>query len=137
MSNQPALRQAIECFGDPARRPEYFHLYSDDVVLHGYQGVEPGLESVKQFYNAFWQAFPDARVRVDEIIEAGEALAVRYVITGSLQETFMGVPAAGQPIELMGISTMHFRDGRCFERWASLDGLVLLEQIGAASARTS
>ena len=27
----------MKCFGDPQRRSEYFRLYSNDVILHGYQ----------------------------------------------------------------------------------------------------
>jgi hypothetical protein len=75
MSNQQSFGQAIRCFAGPQRRQEYFRLYSDDIILYGYQGVEPGLESVKRFYNAFWEVFPDARVTVQERIEEGETLA--------------------------------------------------------------
>ena len=60
-------------------------LYSDDIILHGYQGVEPGLESVKQFYNAFWAVFPDARVTVQELLEQADTLVARYVVTGTQQ----------------------------------------------------
>ena len=136
VSNRKNFDQALECFADPARRQEYFRLYSDDIVLHGYQGVEPGLESVKQFYNAFWGVFPDAQVTVQEVLEEGDTLVARYVITGTQQEDFMGVTAAGQRIELPGISILHFRAGRCFERWACSDSLVLLGQIGAPIARS-
>jgi hypothetical protein len=71
MSNRQSLQRALECFADPRKRQDYFHLYSEDVVLRGYQGVEPGLESVRQFYNAFWEVFPDAQVTVKELIEEG------------------------------------------------------------------
>ena len=137
MSNPQSFGQAIRCFADPQRRQEYFRLYSDDIVLYGYQGVEPGLESVKRFYNAFWDVFPDARVTVQELIEEGETLVVRYVITGTQREAFMGVAASGQRIELPGISILHFRNGYCFERWACSDSLVLLNQIGAPMTPTS
>jgi hypothetical protein len=50
MSNQQHFARAVQCFADPKTRQDYFRLYSDDIVLHGYQGVEPGLESVKHFY---------------------------------------------------------------------------------------
>ena len=112
MSNRESFSHAIKCFSDPQRRNEYFQLYSDDIILHGYQGIEPGLESVKQFYYAFWKVF-------------------RYTITGTMKEPFRGVPATGQRIELPGISILHFRNGQCFERWACSDSLVLLNQIGA------
>jgi predicted ester cyclase len=130
MSNRQTFVRAVHCFADPQRRQEYFRLYSDDIVLHGYQGVEPGLESVKQFYYAFWAVFPDAKVTVQELLEEADTLVARYVITGTQQEAFMGVAAARQPIALPGISIFHFRSGRCFERWACSDSLVLLSQIG-------
>ena len=39
---------------------------------YGYQGVEPGLESVKAFYrNAIWAAFPDAAVNIEDVLEEG------------------------------------------------------------------
>ena len=137
MSNRQRFGQAILCFGDPQRRNEYFGLYADDVLLHGYQGVEPGLESVKQFYHAFWTVLPDAQVTVQEVLEEADTLVARYVITGTQQEAFMGVAAAGQRIELPGISSMHFRSGRFFERWACSDSLLLLSQIGSPMGRVS
>ncbi|MGB8538401.1 MAG: ester cyclase [Acidobacteriaceae bacterium] len=131
MSNRQTFARAVQCFADPQRRQEYFHLYSDDIVLHGYQGVEPGLESVKLFYSAFWAVFPDAKVTVHEVLEDADTLVARYLITGTQQQAFMGVAAAGQPVALPGISILHFRNGRCFERWACSDSLVLRSQIGA------
>jgi steroid delta-isomerase-like uncharacterized protein len=130
MTNKAALEQSLGYFADPDKRQEYFRLYSDDIVLHGYQGIEPGLENVKQFYYAFWKVFPDARVILQELVEEDDTLAVRYVITGTQHEPFMGVAASGQRIELPGISILHFRNGRCFERWTSSDSLLLLRQIG-------
>jgi steroid delta-isomerase-like uncharacterized protein len=131
MSNRESFSHAIKCFSDPQRRNEYFQLYSDDIILHGYQGIEPGLESVKQFYYAFWKVFPDAQVLIHDLIGEDDPLVARYTITGTMHEPFMGVPATGQRIELPGISILHFRNGQCFERWACSDSLVLLNQIGA------
>ena len=131
MSNRESFSHAVKCFSDPQRRNEYFQLYSDDIILHGYQGIEPGLESVKQFYYAFWKVFPDAQVLIHDLIGEDDPLVARYTITGTMKEPFRGVPATGQRIELPGISILHFRNGQCFERWACSDSLVLLNQIGA------
>jgi predicted ester cyclase len=132
MSNRESFAKALECFADPQRRSQYFHLYSDDIILHGYQGIEPGLESVKQFYYAFWKVFPDAQVIVQDLIGEGDTLVARYMIRGTMHEAFMGVAATGQRIELPGISILHFKNGECFERWTCSDSLVLLNQIGAS-----
>lgn len=134
ISNRESFALALTRFADPQQRNEYFQFYSDDIVVHGYQGIEPGLESVKQFYYAFWKAFPDAQVTVEDVIGDGDTLVARYIITGTLHETFMGVAATGQRIELPGISILHFRNGKCFERWTCSDSLVLLKQIGASIA---
>jgi predicted ester cyclase len=127
----------VLCPGDPQRRNDYFSLYSNDILLHGYQGIEPGLESVKQFYRAFWTAFPDARVMLQYLIGEGDTLVARYKIMGTMREAFMGLAADGQQIELPGISILHFREGQSFERWTCSDSLVLLNQIGASGIRAS
>ena len=130
MSNREIYAKALKSFGDPERRAEYFKFYSEDIIVHGYQGIDPGLESVKQFYYAFWKVFPDAHIIAQDLIGEGDTLVARYTIEGTMQKTLMSVAAAGQRIELPGISILHFRNGKCFERWACSDSLVLLNQIG-------
>jgi steroid delta-isomerase-like uncharacterized protein len=130
MSNRTVVEHALKCFSDPLSRQEYFELYADDVVLHGYQGIGPGLENVKRFYAAFWSAFPDASVTAEEFVEQSDTVVVRYVITGTHRDNFMGVAASGKQIRLPGISILRFRNGECSERWTASDSLLLLAQIG-------
>jgi predicted ester cyclase len=134
MSNRESFAQALKCFADPKRRDEYFHFYSNDIIVHGYQGIQPGLDSVKKFYYAFWRVFPDTQVIAQDLIGEGDTLVARYTITGTMHEDFMGVAATGQRIELPGISILHFRNSQCFERWTCSDSLILLNQIGASVA---
>ena len=39
-SNREIFAQGLKCFADPQRRNEYFHFYSPDTIVHGYQGIE-------------------------------------------------------------------------------------------------
>ena len=48
----------------------------------------------------------------------------------------MDVTAVGQRIALPGISILHFRKGRCFERWTCSDSRLLLDQIRGPAAPT-
>lgn len=137
MTNRTVVEHALKCFSDPLSRQEYFRLYSDDIVLHGYQGIDPGLENVKRFYAAFWSAFPDSSVTAEEFIEQSETVVVRYVITGTHRANFMGVAASGKEIRLPGISILRFRNSQCFERWTASDSLVLLAQIGGLPTKRS
>lgn len=136
MSNRVLLEQSLRYFADPATRHRYFELYDSDVVLHGYEGVEPGLESVKSFYqNAIWAAFPDAVVHIEDIIEEGSKLACRFVLTGTHLGPFLGVPATGRSISLPGITILRFGPkGTCVERWSTADFLAVMIQIGAIPA---
>jgi len=55
-------------------------------------------------------------------------------MTGRHVDEFMGVPATGTPVTLRGITILHFRGGRCVERYSQADMLGLLIQIGAVPA---
>jgi predicted ester cyclase len=46
----------------------------------------------------------------------------------------MGVPATGAEVEIHGQTILRFEDGRCAERWQSMDALGLLQQLGALPA---
>ena len=133
MSNRHYVEKAIEAFGDPSRREQYFDLYSDDAVVHGYQGIGPGKANIKRFYKEFWSVFPDARVTLQEVLEQGNVVAARYTITGTQHLAFLGIPSTGNIIQLPGLSFLHFRDGKCVERWACSDSMVLLSQLREAS----
>jgi predicted ester cyclase len=124
------LYRAFGCFADPARRSGYFDLYSENVVLHGYVGVEPGLDSVKRYYQTFWSAFPDARVTLEEIVEQGETMAVRFLLTGTLRGPFLNILPRGQTMSVPGITMLRFQSGKCVERWSFVDSLSLLAQLG-------
>lgn len=130
-SNPQILERALADFADPASRSSYFDLYSPDIVLHGYDGVEPGLENVKRFYEGIWTAFPDARVEVEDLLEGGDKLVVRFTLTGTHGGPFNGIPATGKPIRLPGITILRFDGGKCVERWSVADFLKVLGQIGA------
>lgn len=132
--NIATLQRAITNFSHPANRDSYFDLYTEDTVLHGYAGVEPGLDSIKQFYALIWTAFPDAHIEVQDIFAAGDKVVCRFVMHGSHQGDFMGVPPTGKPIALPGITILRFAEGKCVERWSQADFLIVMQQIGALPA---
>jgi steroid delta-isomerase-like uncharacterized protein len=124
------VNRALAHFSDPATRDSYFDLYSPNVVLRGYDGVEPGLESAKGFYqNAIWAAFPDAAVEIEDYLESGDKCVARFVMTGTHRGPFNGVPATGKPIRMPGITIMRFEGSQCVERWSVADFAKVLAQI--------
>lgn len=134
MSNLQLIERALASFANPAERPLYFDLYSPDVIFHGYDGVDPGLESVKRFYEGVFAGFPDVAVTVEDALEAGEKVAVRFVLRGTHLGTFNGIPATGKTVAMPGMTILRFDNGKCVERWSTSDFLKLLQQIGAFPA---
>lgn len=130
MSLKQIVEQALAQFADPSRRDQYFDLYSDNVVLHGY-GIEPGLDNVRRYYAAIWAAFPDARVSPEELIETGDRVVVRFEMRGTHRGPFLGIQPSGKFIVLPGMTILRFENQRCVERWSVTDGLALLVQLGA------
>ena len=130
MSNREVIHRALECFADPAQRSRYFDLYAEDIVVHGYVGVDPGLESVKQYYETFWYAFPDSQVKAEEIVEQGDRVALRLLITGTHLGPFLGIAPTGRTVSFAGMTILRFRGGKCVERWSVTDAVSLLIQLG-------
>jgi steroid delta-isomerase-like uncharacterized protein len=108
----------------------YLKLYRDDAVLHGYAGVEPGIESIRSFYRAFFDAFPASKLELQDVLAADDRIACRFVVSGVHRGPFQGVPATHKPFSLPGITILRFADGRCVERWSQADFLSLLQQLG-------
>jgi steroid delta-isomerase-like uncharacterized protein len=132
--NLSVLNQAIENFSDLENRENYFELYDANIVLHGYAGVEPGLASVKQFYQALWIAFPDSRLTIEDMFAKGDKVVCRFTMSATHQGEFMNVPATGKSINLPGITILRFVEGKCVERWSQANFLSVLQQIGALPA---
>jgi predicted ester cyclase len=130
-SNKSVLLQAVENFNDPARRAQYFHLYAEDAVVHGYPGVGPGLASLRKFYHRLWNAFPDLRVRVDHLIGEDDKLAFCSWIQGTHLGDYLGIAATGRKVTSAGVSLLRFSGGRCVERWTQADLLGALLQVRA------
>ncbi len=113
----------------------YLSLYSPNAVVHGYAGVEPGRESIRRFYEAFWQAFPGSRLLFEDIFASGDRVACRFVLQGRHTGPFNGLPATGRTGAMPGITILRVgSDGHCVERWSQADSMSLLQQLGAMPA---
>ncbi len=95
---------------------------------------EPTLAGFKQKVADFTALFPDLTEDMQEIVGSGDTVATRWVITGSLQLDFMGIPASGQPIRVEGMNFYRLKNGRVTDVWTQFDGLAMMQQLGAIPA---
>lgn len=131
--NRASLERAIENWNE-GNLAGYLELYDPGVVLHGYQGVEPGLEGVRRFYEAFWAAFPGSRITLEDVVSEGDKVACRFTLRATHGGEFNGIPATGREVSLPGITVLRFAGGKCVERWSQADFLGLMQQLGVIPA---
>jgi len=134
VTNQDVLARALDCWNRDDL-PGYLELYGDDVVMHGYAGLEPGFANVRRFYEEWWRSFPGSRLTLQDVITSKDKVVCRFVIDATHGGSFQGLPPTGKRISVAGITILRFVHGKCVERWTQLDSLGLLLQIGALGPR--
>ena len=95
---------------------------------------EATLAGFKQKVAGFKAVFPDLKEDLQDIVASGDTVATRWVVTGSLQQDFMGIPAAGQTIRVEGMNFYRLTGGRVTDIWTQFDGVALMQQLGAIPA---
>lgn len=94
------------------------------------QGQAPGLEGYTQMVGAFRSAFPDLRVRNEDVIEEGNKVVVRWTANGTHTGQLMQIPPTGKKVSLKGIDILRIENDKIVERWGEFDALGMLSQLG-------
>lgn len=133
-ANEAVFQRAVNNWND-GNLTAYLDLYDAQVILHGLPpGLPPGREGVKLFYDGLWEAFPQPRLIIQDVIMADDRLACRFQMEGNHQGAFMGIPPTGKSIQVSGMTILRFVGGKCVERWNQTDMLGWLQQLGAIPA---
>jgi predicted ester cyclase len=126
--------EAFERFNDTANREAFFESYDPGVVLHGYPAELQGLKGLRAFYVAMWEAFPDTKLAVEDLLVDGDRAALRYRMTGTHRGLYLGIAPTGLRFDVEGIMVLRIAGGRVAEEWHSPTELAILRQLGAVRA---
>jgi predicted ester cyclase len=91
-----------------------------------------GPEVQRRTVEMYRAAFPDVRITVDEVIDGGDKVAVRWHAEGTHRGELEGLAPTGVRATVTGISIDHWQDGKIVETWTEWDNLGLGRQLGAA-----
>jgi hypothetical protein len=130
--NNAALTRAVEAWnaGDV---DTYLELYDARLALHAGTYDFPDKAAAGGMYRGFFAATSDLRLTIHEAFGEGDRLAARYVVTGRHTGELMGIPATGRDIAIVGITVMHFEDGRVLERWDADDSAEMFVRLREAA----
>jgi steroid delta-isomerase-like uncharacterized protein len=95
---------------------------------------KPTLAGFKDKVAGFAAIFPDIEEDLQDIVASGDTVATRWVLTGSQQQEFMGIPATGQTIRVEGMNFYRLKDARVTDIWTQFDAVGMMQQLGAIPA---
>jgi predicted ester cyclase len=105
--------------------------HPDGVMFHpDYPEPLRGPAAIREHVQGSRAALSDLRVRVDEVIPAGDRLTVRVNWTGTNTGEVMGQPATGRTVTFDVAVILRFAEGRIIEARPYADNLALLVQLG-------
>ena len=110
-------------------------LLATDALDHSFVGgkskTEPGSASFKGIIGMFRHAMPDIHLTLLDQIFTADKVVHRWSLTGTDTGGVMGMPPSGKSLTFTGTTTVRMNDeGKIAERWANVDELGLLQQLG-------
>lgn len=125
---------AFARFNDRDDHDAFFDAYHPDVVLHGYPAGLQGHDGLRAFHEALWEAFPDVRLTVEDLVVESDRAALRYRLQGTHGGPYLGVAPTGLRFDVEGLTLLRVAEGRVVEEWHSPTELAILRQLGAVRA---
>jgi steroid delta-isomerase-like uncharacterized protein len=108
---------------------EFDDLLTDDVVLIRDEEKAHGRDEFKAVLRRLQRAFPDIQYRIDDVIVAGDRIALRWEACGTHRDDYLGVPATGRPVSYTGVTIYELRDKRIARIWVAADLFSLLRRL--------
>jgi predicted ester cyclase len=93
-------------------------------------GPEVGPGARRKLYEMFYQAIPDARADVLNIVAEGDKVVIVDRFGGTHRGELFGRPGTGNHIEWTAIHIYTIRDGKILEDAILMDALAIMQQIG-------
>ena len=132
--NKAAVRNGVENVFNLKKLGMVDDLYTEDVVDHSAPPDLPaGIEGARAKVSAFINAFPDLHLTYEHMTAEDDFVAGRFILSGTHQGDFGGIPATGNSVRVSGHDLVRLRDGKVCEHWLQLDTLDLMQQLGVVA----
>jgi len=108
--------------------------FTPDSVIHITGSPVPDLDvtGFKQMLRGFFAAFPDLHFTMNDQIDTGDKVAIRWTAEGTHTGPLGPAPATGKRVRMEGVLFDRVVDGRVAERWEQWDQPAMLRQLGFA-----
>jgi predicted ester cyclase len=114
---------------NPALASEYL---APEVKWHGGTlGTVEGLENVTALLRGFIGALPDLHAAEQDVVAAGDTVAMRLVVEATHEGDLLGIAPTGRRVRWDAVDVYRLADGMIVEEWAADDMTAILYQVGA------
>jgi steroid delta-isomerase-like uncharacterized protein len=76
-----------------------------------------GPGAIKKFATAAIQAIPDRQISHEDTMSKGDKVLIRWSMTGTPKQDFLGIPRSDNPITLTGFDLFLISGGKIIEMW--------------------
>jgi steroid delta-isomerase-like uncharacterized protein len=134
-SNKLLMSRFVE-FINTANEVLAEELVDANAIFHAPVSPDPfiGPHGYMEILGMMRSGFPDIQWTLEEMIAENDTVAARFIMRGTHQATFFGVPASRKKIQIQAVNFYRFSNGKIVEERGQPDLLALLQQIGAIPA---
>jgi len=112
-------------------------LMHPDLIDHNpLPGTASGREGYEQTIGIFRAGLSDMRMQMLHQLVEGDTAVDHWAATAVHTGPFAGVPATGKTLSMHGLNIGRFENGVIVERWAQVNMMDLLQQLGAVPGGT-
>jgi predicted ester cyclase len=134
-ANKAVVRRFVEEVQNNKDEAAYDELDDPDFVnLSAPPGVPSDRDGGKAYLWSLFNAFPDSRWTIDDMVAEGDLVVTKKTMRGTHTGEFGGIPATGRPVTLQYVDILRLREGRIVEHWLSMDSLSFMQQLGVIPA---
>lgn len=130
--NKAVVRRSIEEVWNKGNLQLADELFSATYVHHdpSTPDLGQGPEGEKKRASLYRNAFPDFRLKIEDLIADGELVVARWSGHGTHKGEFGSIAPTGKQFNITGVSIARFQHGKMVEGWINWDSLGLMQQLG-------
>jgi len=127
-------KQLIERYWDAKwnqRDPSIIaELLSSSISFRGPAAIASSLEEYREMYAGLLNAVDDTRVTVKDLVEEGDKVVSRVVLSGVHSGDLFGIPPTDRAFEFSIVTIFRIESDKIVEEFQIYDALEFLTQIG-------
>lgn len=130
--NKELIREFVDEMFNEGNLDRLEAYVTEDYVEHAAVGSEDfeGPDAVREYHAGIQTAFPDFEIVIHDLVADGNKVALRSFQTGTHEGPFMDIEPTGETVESSGMAIYRIDDGRLAEKWALVDMLGVMKQLG-------